>query len=237
MEAYAAMIEHVDDGVGALVQTLKDMGQLHNTLIFFLSDNGGDSLEHPNGRIGSTDRPWAFMRYVPLTTRDGRSVIAGDCPGLKLGPDTTYGGYGIKWAHLSNAPFRYYKKYAHEGGIATPLIVHWPKEITQANGLRHTTAHVMDIMATCLDVAKTAYPTEFGGQRLHSLDGSSLRPLFQKDRPLHESLCWEHHGNRAVRSGNWKLVSIEGGQWELFDLKHLIVLRSTCINHSDLFQS
>ena len=220
MEAYAAMINHVDDGVGALVETLKTNGQLDNTLIFFLSDNGGDSLEHPNGRIGSTDRPWAYMRYVPLYTRDGRPVIAGDYPGLKLGSDTTYGGYGIKWAHLSNAPFRYYKKFAHEGGIATPLIIHWPKGIERGNDIRHTPAHVMDIMATCLDVAETTYPAEFDGQRLYSLDGSSLRPLFEKDRTLHESLCWEHHGNRAVRSGDWKLVSVQGGDWELFDLKN-----------------
>jgi arylsulfatase len=219
MEAYAAMINHVDDGIGDLVAALKSKGQLENTLIFFLSDNGGDSLEHPNGRIGSTGRPWAFMRYVPLYTRDQRPVIAGDYPGLKLGPDTTYGGYGLKWAHLSNSPFRYYKKYAHEGGIATPLIAHWPKGIKRGDDIRHTPAHVIDIMATCLDAAGVGYPKESNGQWLHSLDGKSLAAVFKKDQPLHDSLCWEHHGNRAVRVGDWKLVGVENGEWELFDLK------------------
>lgn len=220
MEAYAAMINHVDDGIGELVAALKEKEQLEDTLIFFLSDNGGDSLEHPDGRIGSTGRPWAYMRYVPLYTRDQRPVIAGDYPGLKLGPDTTYGGYGIKWAHLSNSPFRYYKKYVHEGGIATPLVVHWPARIKQGNVLRHTPAHVMDIMATCLDVAGADYPKEFNGNRLHPLDGKSLAAVFEEDQSLHDSLCWEHHGNRAVRVGDWKLVGVEGGEWELFDLKN-----------------
>lgn len=220
MEAYAAMINHVDDGIGDLVAALKSKGQLQNTLIFFLSDNGGDSLEHPNGRIGSTGRPWAYMRYVPLYTRGRRPVIAGDYPGLKLGPDTTYGGYGIKWAHLSNSPFRYYKKYAHEGGIATPLIAHWPEGIKRRGELRHTPAHVIDIMATCLDVAGAKYPGEFDGQPVHSLDGKNLRPVFKRDQQLHDSLCWEHHGNRAVRAGDWKLVGVESEGWELFDLKN-----------------
>ena len=86
MEAYAAMINHVDDGIGELAETLKKIGRLENTLIFFLSDNGADSLEHPNGRIGSTNLPWAFMRYVPLYTRDGRPVLAGDYPGFEARP-------------------------------------------------------------------------------------------------------------------------------------------------------
>ena len=140
---------------------------------------------------------------------------------LKLGPDTTYGGYGIKWAHLSNSPFRYYKKFAHEGGIATPLIVHWPRRIERTGEIRHTPAHVIDIMATCLDAAGAEYPAEFAGnRRLHPLDGKSLSAVFHKDQQLHDSLCWEHHGNRAVRCGDWKLVGAEGDAWELFDLKN-----------------
>jgi len=218
MEAYAAMVDHVDQGVGDIVQALERKGLLENTLIFFLSDNGGDSLEHPDGRIGSTGKPWAYMRYVPLYTRDGRPIIAGDYPGLKLGPDQTYGGYGTKWANLSNAPFRYYKKYAHEGGISTPFIAHWPNKIKSRGQIRHQPAHVIDIMATCLDAADAEYPGTYQGNSIQALDGKSLLPVFDRDQPVHSFLCWEHHGNRAIRKGDWKLSAVHGKEWELYDL-------------------
>jgi len=219
MEAYAAMVDHVDRGVGDIVQALQGKGLLENTLIFFLSDNGGDSLEHPNGQIGSTGKPWAYMRYVPLTTRDGRPVIAGDYPGLKLGPDQTYGGYGIKWANLSNAPFRYYKQYAHEGGVATPLIVHWPAGIKGRGELRHQPAHVIDLMATALELADISYPEHYRGKPITPLDGKSLLPVFARDEAIHEVLFFEHHGNRAVRKGKWKIVGIQEGPWALYDME------------------
>ncbi len=218
MEAYAAMVDHVDQGVGDIVQALKQKGILENTLIFFLSDNGGDSLEHPDGRIGSTGKPWAYMRYVPLYTHDGRPIIAGDYPGLKLGPDQTYGGYGTKWANLSNAPFRYYKKYAHEGGISTPFIAHWPARIKSRGQIRRQPAHVTDIMATCLDAADAEYPDKYQGHSIQTLDGKSLLPVFDRDQPVHSFLCWEHHGNRAIRKGDWKLSAVHGKEWELYDL-------------------
>jgi arylsulfatase A-like enzyme len=219
MEAYAAMVDHVDQGVGDIVQALKQKGLLENTLIFFLSDNGGDSLEHPDGRIGSTGKPWAYMRYVPLYTRDGRPVIAGDYPGLKLGPDQTYGGYGTKWANLSNTPFRYYKKYAHEGGVSTPLIVPWPAGIKGRGELRHQPAHVIDLMATSLEVAGAAYPEHYRNEPIKPLDGKSLLPVFTRDTAIHEALFFEHHGNRAVRKGKWKIVAIEEGPWALYDME------------------
>jgi arylsulfatase A-like enzyme len=184
-----------------------------------LSDNGGDSLEHPDGRIGSTGRPWAYMRYVPLYTRDGRPVIAGDYPGLKLGPDTTYGGYGSKWANLSNAPFRYYKKYTHEGGVATPLIVHWPAGIKGRGELRHQPGHMIDLMATALEVAGISYPDHYRNKPITLLDGKSLLPVFAQDRAIHEALFFEHHGNRAVRKGKWKIVGIQEGPWALYDME------------------
>jgi arylsulfatase A-like enzyme len=219
MEAYAAMVDHVDQGVGEIVQTLESKGLLNNTLILFLSDNGGDSLEHPDGCIGSTGKPWAYMRYVPLYTRDGRPVIAGDYPGLKPGPDQTYGGYGTKWANLSNAPFRYYKKYVHEGGIATPLIVHWPAGIKARGKLRHQPAHVIDLMATALAVAGVSYPTEYHNEPIKPLDGQSLLPVFARDAAIHKALFFEHHGNRAVRKGKWKIVAIKEGPWALYDME------------------
>jgi len=219
MEAYAAMVDHVDQGVGDIVQALRQKGLLENTLIFFLSDNGGDSLEHPYGRIGSTGKPWAYMRYVPLYTRDGRPVIAGDYPGLNPGPDHTYGGYGTKWANLSNTPFRYYKKYVHEGGVATPLIVHWPAGIKSRGELRHQPAHVIDLMATCLEIADVSYPSRYRNEPIKPMDGKSLLTVFTQDAAIHEALFFEHHGNRAVRKGKWKIVAIKEGTWALYDME------------------
>ena len=121
-----AHIDHVDTGIGNIVEALKKNGSFENTIIFFLSDNGGDYTEHLNGEIGNTGKSWSIMRYVPLTTKNGERVIAGDFPGIALGPENTYGSYGLNWANLSNTPFKKFKTYTHEGGISTPLIVHWP---------------------------------------------------------------------------------------------------------------
>ena len=219
MEAYAAMIKHVDDGMGKLVEKLKEKHLLHNTLILFLSDNGGDNLEHPHGRIGNTEKPWAYMRYVPLTNPQGKPVISGDYQGLEPGPSNTYAGYGINWAQVSNAPFKYFKKYAYEGGISTPLIAHWPAGIKTQNEIRTQPTHVIDIMATCLELAGIPYPDTHQGEKLKKLDGISLLPVFEADKPIHEVLFWEHHDHCAVRKGDWKLVAQPDGNWELYNLK------------------
>jgi arylsulfatase len=218
MEVYAAMIDHLDRGVGQILEALKNRGQLDNTLIMFLSDNGGEDLEHRNGEIGNSGRPWNIMVYVPLKTRDGRKVLAGDIPGIMPGPDDTYQGYG-QWANLSNTPFRKYKTYVHEGGISTPFIVHWPRGIHYRNEWRGQTAHVIDIMPTCLEVAGAEYPSEFQGNNIIPVEGKSLLPVFANEDSGHEVLLWEHEGNRAVRKGKWKLVSEYPGGWELYNLE------------------
>ena len=218
MEAYAAMVDHVDQSVGRLVESLKTSGRLENTLLLFFSDNGGESLEHPDGKIGATGLPWPVMRYVPLWTHDRRPVIAGDFSGLAPGPANTFAGYGRGWANLSNTPFRKFKKFAHEGGIATPLIVHWPKAISARNAIRHQPAHVIDIMATCVDVANAEYPAHHQGEPIRPLDGVSLADSFASERVGKRTLFWEHEGNRAVRQGRWKIVSAYPGDWELYDL-------------------
>ena len=219
MEVYAAMIDHMDHGIGKIISTLEKKGELDNTLILFLSDNGGEDLEHRNGEIGNTGKPWNIMVYVPLKTRDGRDVVAGDIPGIMPGPDDTYQGYG-QWANLSNTPFRKYKTYVHEGGISTPFIAHWPEGFTGRNEWRKQPAHIIDIMPTCLDVAGIAYPADFDGQALTPLAGMSMLPLFENKPWGHEALYWEHEGNRAVRQGKWKLVSEFPHEWELYDLEN-----------------
>lgn len=220
MEAYAGTIEHLDQGVGALVAALKNLDKLDNTIIFFLSDNGGDKTEHINGMIGNSGKPWSIMNYVPLYTKGGQIIVSGDYPGVALGPENTYGGYGLKWANLSNTPFKKFKTYMHEGGIATPLIVHWPKGILGKNELRKQPAHIIDIMATSLELAETDYPTSFNNNKIKPLDGKSLLPIIYKDEKIRDTLFWEHQGNKAIRLGDWKLVSIlEKGEWELYNLK------------------
>jgi arylsulfatase len=221
MEAFAGTLEHVDQGIGKLVTHLKNSNNLENTIIFFLSDNGGDKTEHINGMIGNSGKPWSVMAYVPLFTKSGEIVIAGDYPGVKLGPENTYGGYGLKWANLSNTPFKKFKTYMHEGGIASPLIVHWPKGIPSKNELRRQPAHIIDIMATSLELANIKYPKSYKNKNIKPIDGKSLLPILHSDTKVRDTIFWEHQGNRAVRIGNWKLVSsLENKEWELYDMEN-----------------
>jgi arylsulfatase len=232
MEVYAAMIDHMDQGVGKIVAELRRQGQLDNTLILFLHDNGGcaelmgrtGNAEHPAQARG--DRPTLppmkpeelLKAMVPPQTRDGWPVLMGKKvpPG---GPDT-FIAYGREWANVSNTPFREYKHWVHEGGISTPLIAHWPARIPAKGELRHQPGHLIDIMATCLDVAGAKYPTEFRGHPITPAEGRSLLPAFD-NRPIErDGLFWEHEGNRALRVGDWKLVAKSpAGPWELYDLK------------------
>jgi arylsulfatase len=211
MEVYAAMVDRMDQGIGRILQTLEETRQLENTLILFLSDNGGCAEE-----LG----PRAAARHIPLKTRDGRPVIQGNRPELMPGGPGTYQSYGQGWANASNTPFRLYKHWVHEGGISTPLIAHWPARLRKAGAVNHEPGHLIDIMATCLDAAGAAYPREHNGHRITPLEGRSLLPCIEgKKRTPHPALYWEHEGNRAIRDGRWKLVSRYPGQWELFDLQ------------------
>lgn len=219
MAAYAAMIDQVDTGVGELVAQLKKDGELDNTIILVLSDNGGSALEHPKGLIGSTGAPWTVMRYVPVLTRDQRAVISGDVVGLEPGPEDTYGGYGAGWANLSNAPYRMFKKFSHEGGVATPLIVHWPAKLKNKGAILHDAAHVIDFLPTFIDAAGAKPLSSVNGKQSMKFDGVSLLPLLVDNQSLQQRVIgFEHAGNRGLRYENWKLVAENGGQWELYDL-------------------
>ena len=191
MAIYAAVIHHMDTSVGRLVDALKERGVLDDTLILFMSDNGGNAESGPGG------------------------TLEGNPPG---GPGSTV-FEGQSWATLSNTPFRRYKHFNHEGGIATPLIVRWPSRIKTPGALRGQVGHVIDLMPTCLDAAGAGYPKEFGGKPILPMEGRSLLPALE-DKPVErEALFWEHEGNAAVRKGDWKLVRLgRGGKWELYDL-------------------
>ena len=206
MEVYAAMIDCLDQGVGRVVQAIRDLGKLDNTLILFLSDNGG-CHESANIEQGTPRNTWADPNAMPG------------------GPDS-FDGYDRPWANASNTPLRMFKSWVHEGGISSPLICHWPAGIRVPSGsVTDAPGHVIDLMATCVDLAGARYPSERDGKAIIPLEGESLRPVFETgERAGHQAIFWEHQGNRAVRMGRWKLVSKRvpssraAGPWELYDI-------------------
>ncbi len=208
MEVYAAQIDRMDQGIGKIIDSLEKTGRLDNTLIIFLSDNGGSSEG-----LRPENLKWMKECYR-ARTRDGRDVHFGNVPSVMPGGEDTYQSYGKPWANVSNTPFRGYKVWTHEGGIATPLIVHWPAKIKDGGTLRHTPAQLPDIMATCLSAAGVEYPDTYQGHEITPLEGHSMLPLFAGGEFKREVLYWEHQGNRAVRKGRWKLVNKHPGSWE-----------------------
>ena len=191
MAVYAAQVECMDRNIGRIVAKVRELGQEENTLIMFLADNGGCAEEVDRGEKGA-----------PAGVAD------------------SYLSYGLPWANASNTPFRLYKHWVHEGGIATPFIARWPSVIKQADSITTQPGHLIDVMATCLDAGGVRYPGTYRGRKITPLEGKSLLPVFQgKRREGHDALYWEHEGNRAVREGKWKLVSRYPGDWELYDLE------------------
>lgn len=192
MAIYAACVNRMDAAVGRLADALRQRGVLDNTLILFLSDNGGNAESGPNGRL------------------------SGEPPGSAKSDVFC----GESWAMLENTPFRRYKHFDHEGGIATPMIAHWPAGITARGELRQQVGHIIDIMPTCLAAAGATYPNERNGQTVSALEGSSLLPAFANKPLARDALYWEHEGNAAIRVGDWKLVRQgRNGVWELYNIK------------------
>ena len=195
MAVYAAQIERMDYGIGRVLDKIKELGAQENTLVMFLADNGGCAEGGPRGF-------------------DNRKN------GLPPGGADSFMSYGQSWANASNTPFRRYKHWVHEGGIATPFIAYWPRVIKNGGAITSEVGHLIDVMATCVDVAGAAYPREVNGKEITPPEGKSLLPVFEgKGRRGHEALFWEHEGNRAVRQGKWKLVAAHGSPWELYDLE------------------
>ena len=209
MATYAAMIDSMDQGIGRILQTLDALQISDNTMIIFLSDNGG-CAEYlaEDGWINS---------YVP-NLPDGRPVRIGNHVGLQPGPADTYMSYDLPWANASNSPFRLYKHWVHEGGISSPCVVSYPAMIEEPTVI-HSPTQFIDVLPTCADLAGAAYPAEYEGRAVQQVEGESFRPALEggawrRDNPLY----WEHEGNRAVRKGDWKLVSKHPGDWELYNM-------------------
>lgn len=190
MAVYAAMVDSMDQGIGRILAALDEEGVAENTLVLFLSDNGG-CAEKPGGM-----KP----ERIP-------------------GPKEFYTTCGPAWAYAQNTPFRKYKTWMHEGGIATPLIARWPRTI-KSGQISHQVGHVIDFMPTFTELAECDYPREFNGHQILPVEGLSLAPIFRgQQRKGHDTLCWEFAGNRAVRQGNWKLCwEKRRKQWELYQM-------------------
>ena len=155
---------------------------------------------------------------IPKQTRDGWPLLMGN--NVMPGPADTYIAYGRGWANVSNTPFREYKHWVHEGGISTPLIAHWPASIKARGKLRNEPSHLIDIMATCIDVSGAKYPAKYKGKEIQPPEGKSLALVFAGKSLKQRALFWEHEGNRAVRVGKWKLVAKgRRGPWELYNLE------------------
>lgn len=197
MAVYAAQIDNMDQGIGKVIESLIESGQFENTVIFFLSDNGGTA----------------------------ERISRGDPETEQIGTDESYESYRKPWATVSNTPYRMFKQWVHEGGIASPLIIHWPAGIEDKNSLRYQVGHVIDLMPTCVELAGGKYPDSFKGNSILPMEGTSLVPTFTGTSIGERMLFWEHQATRAVREADWKLVADKETNvppyildWELYNL-------------------
>lgn len=218
MAVYAAQIANVDRGVGRMLDVLRDAGEVENTLVLFLSDNGAAS----NGGLAPTTSGFGFGPNANNGNwrTDGVEIKPGSGPDLMPGPHDTFAGYGEAWAAMSNTPLRDTKQSAYEGGIRTPLIARWPDFIKQGGEITNDVGHVIDFMATCLDVADIEYPAEFKGRKITPIEGKSLVPVFRNGkRAGHDLLAWRNSRGRAIMIDDWKLVRPHDAKpWELYNL-------------------
>jgi arylsulfatase A-like enzyme len=195
MSIYAAMIDCLDRGIGRVLEEIRQAGGEENTVVIFVSDNGAsaEAVEPPGEER-------AQEPTTESTTQPHRSLGAG-------------------WANAANTPFRGYKMWLQEGGISTPLLISWPHKLKHDGSITPQVGHVIDLMPTCLDLARVKYPQLFEGRELTPLAGRSLVPVLQGQSPSPRTLAWEHEGNRAMRDGDLKLVADFRGPWQLYDLK------------------
>jgi arylsulfatase A-like enzyme len=199
MSAFAAIVSRMDWNIGRVFSMLKAEGALDNTLVIFLSDNGGTG---EGELLGFNFEKNTRANYPQWQTAGGWTS-----------------SYGQGWASVSNAPFRGFKRFCHEGGISTPLIISWPERIRARGELRHQVGYIFDLLPTCMEAVGAKRPDTLNGKPVEALDGISLMPAVEgkalSDRPF----FWEHEGNRAARSGKWKLVAKDHEPWELYDMQ------------------
>ena len=216
MEAYAAQIDRMDQGVGRILAELERGGRLDDTLVIFLSDNGASDEALPLVELERFKQRKDILRTV---TRDGREVRIGNEPSIVPGGEDTYASYGRAWANLSNTPFRYYKRHVHEGGIATPLVVRWPRGGIAAGRIVHAPHQLVDVMPTIVEATGASYPARHDGHDIQPCEGRSMLAALRGNDAADGTLYWEHTGNAAIRHGRWKLVRDYPKAWELYDIE------------------
>jgi arylsulfatase len=220
MAVYAAAVDRMDQNVGRVIADLRVNRQLDNTLILFLSDNGA---------CAEWD-PWGFDEKSGPT-----NVLHKGADLDTLGGPGTYISYGSGWANASNTPLTLYKHYAHEGGISTPLIVHWPAGMKRRGEIDPRPGHLTDVMATCVEVAGATYPKSVDGRDILPPEGQSLIPAVRGEPAKERTLFFEHEGSRAVRRGKWKLVALANRPWELYDEDaDRVEMKNVAAEHPDL---
>ncbi|WP_254560214.1 arylsulfatase [Dyadobacter diqingensis] len=196
MEVYAAQVDNLDQNIGRVVEELKQSGKLDNTVIFFISDNGAAAEDVSHGFSGRNVRNWG-----------------------PVGTAGSYDSYTRSWAYASNTPLKSFKGFQYEGGISSPFIARFPSKIA-AGGLVDGTAHLIDIAPTLYEIAGAKYPQNYHGNVIKPLAGESLLPvIYGKEWSRSKPIFWERAGNKAVRKGKWKLVSVRSDLWELYDIE------------------
>jgi arylsulfatase A-like enzyme len=204
MAIYAAMIDRMDQDLARVMVDLRARGELDNTLIMFLSDNGACAEWDPFGFDVSSSPDNVLHRGDDLA---------------RMGSRGTYHSVGSAWANASNTPWRMYKHYSHEGGISAPCIVHWPAGFRRRNAIESTPAHLIDLMPTIVAASGAEYPERLGARQIFPMAGTSLIPALRGERMPERTLYFEHEGTRAVREGRYKLTALRGESWKLYDME------------------
>jgi arylsulfatase len=205
MAIYAAMVDRMDQNIGRVTADLRAKGELDNTLIMFLSDNGACSEWDPFG--------------FDVSSSPNNVLHVGDDL-ERMGTRGTYHSMGSGWANASNTPWRMYKHYSHEGGISAPCIVHWPAGFRRRNAIEKVPAHLIDLMPTIVEASGAQYPEMIDTRRILPMAGLSLVPALRGKRMPERTLYFEHEGTRAVREGRYKLTALRGESWKLYDMEH-----------------
>ena len=234
MQVYAAMVTEMDRAIGRILDQVRANGDWEDTVILFMSDNGASADPMPLTELQYWRQRTDILRHK---TKDGRDVRIGNDPLVMPGGEDTYLSYGRGWANLSNTPFKLFKLWAHEGGVATPFIAHWPQGKLRTGEIFEQPFQLTDVMPTLLELLGAQYPSERAGVPLPPLAGQSMFGTWKGADVGNPTLWWEHCGNAAIRSGQWKLVRQYDCPWELYDINvDRSELRDLSAQHPEVVQ-